>query len=131
MSNKSTYTDASASQDMSASDAFMDSVRSGTASAQPRGATAGEVVLETHDVNVYYGDNHALHDTSLEFHKGEITALIGPSGCGKSTFLRSLNLMNREIRGCCVEGEILYGGRNINTREENLYELRRSIGMVF
>ena len=62
---------------------------------------------------------------------GEITALIGPSGCGKSTFLRSLNLMNREIRGCRVEGDIFYQGRNINTETENLYELRRSIGMVF
>nr|WP_275052291.1 phosphate ABC transporter ATP-binding protein PstB [Collinsella intestinalis] len=88
-------------------------------------------MLETHDVNVYYGDNHALHDTSLKFHTGEITALIGPSGCGKSTFLRSLNLMNREIKGCRVTGEIVYEGRNINTKTENLYELRRSIGMVF
>ncbi|MFR7669945.1 MAG: phosphate ABC transporter ATP-binding protein [Collinsella sp.] len=83
------------------------------------------------DVNVYYGDHHALHNTSLDFHKGEITALIGPSGCGKSTFLRSLNLMNREIRGCRVEGEINYRGRNVNTKTENTYELRRSIGMVF
>ena len=65
------------------------------------------------------------------FHRGEITALIGPSGCGKSTFLRSLNLMNREIRGCRVEGEINYRGRNVNTKTENTYELRRSIGMVF
>ena len=88
-------------------------------------------MLSTKDVNVYYGDHHALHDTSLDFHKGEITALIGPSGCGKSTFLRSLNLMNREIRGCRVEGEINYRGRNVNTKTENTYELRRSIGMVF
>ncbi len=94
-------------------------------------AVSDEVMLSTRDVNVYYGDHHALHDTSLEFRKGEITALIGPSGCGKSTFLRSLNLMNREIRGCRVTGEIDYQGRNINTRQENLYELRRSIGMVF
>ena len=94
-------------------------------------AVSDEVVLSTKDVNVYYGDHHALHDTSLDFHKGEITALIGPSGCGKSTFLRSLNLMNREIRGCRVEGEINYRGRNVNTKTENTYELRRSIGMVF
>ena len=94
-------------------------------------AVSDEVVLSTKDVNVYYGDHHALHDTSLDFHKGEITALIGPSGCGKSTFLRSLNLMNREIRGCRVEGEISYRGRNVNTKTENTYELRRSIGMVF
>ena len=107
----------------------MDQAVIGTAAAEM--APTSEVVLETCDVNVHYGSNHALHDTSLAFHKGEITALIGPSGCGKSTFLRSLNLMNREIRGCRVEGEIFYDGRNINTREENLYELRRSIGMVF
>lgn len=94
-------------------------------------AVSDEVVLSTRGVNVYYGDHHALHDTSLDFHKGEITALIGPSGCGKSTFLRSLNLMNREIRGCRVEGEINYRGRNVNTKTENTYELRRSIGMVF
>ena len=89
-------------------------------------AVSDEVVLSTKDVNVYYSDHHALHDTSLDFHKGEITALIGPSGCGKSTFLRSLNLMNREIRGCRVEGEINYRGRNVNTKTENTYELRRS-----
>lgn len=94
-------------------------------------AISDEVMLGTKDVNVYYGNHHALHDTSLAFHKDEITALIGPSGCGKSTFLRSLNLMNREIRGCRVEGEIEYRGHNINTSSENLYELRKSIGMVF
>ncbi|OUP08947.1 phosphate ABC transporter ATP-binding protein PstB [Collinsella sp. An2] len=94
-------------------------------------AVSDEVMLETKNVNVYYGDHHALHDTSLAFHKGEITALIGPSGCGKSTFLRSLNLMNREIKGCRVTGEIIYDGHNINTKTENLYELRKSIGMVF
>ena len=113
-------------------DQFLKSVGSSEISKRTAGvAISDEVVLETRDVNVYYGDHHALHDTSLQFHKGEITALIGPSGCGKSTYLRSLNLMNREIRGCRVEGEILYQGRNINTTKENLYELRRSIGMVF
>ena len=118
--------------DQSATDAFMSSVGASESKQRISGvAVSDEVMLETHGVNVYYGDHHALHDTSLAFHKGEITALVGPSGCGKSTFLRSLNLMNREIRGCRVEGEILYQGRNINTRTENLYELRRSIGMVF
>ena len=113
-------------------DQFLESVGSSEKSSRMTGvAISDEVVLETRDVNVCYGDHHALNDTSLAFHKGEITALIGPSGCGKSTFLRSLNLMNREIRGCRVEGEILYQDRNINTSKENLYELRRSIGMVF
>ena len=113
-------------------DQFLKSVGSSEKTHRTTGvAISEEVVLETKDVNVYYGDHHALNDTSLKFHKGEITALIGPSGCGKSTFLRCLNLMNREIKGCRVEGEILYQGRNINTKTENLYELRKSIGMVF
>ena len=113
-------------------DQFLSSVATSEGERKLRGrATDGEVVLAGRNVNVYYGDNHALHDTTLDFHKGEITALIGPSGCGKSTFLRSLNLMNREIKGCRVEGEIIYRDHNINTPRENLYELRKSIGMVF
>ena len=113
-------------------DQFLSSVATSEGERKLRGrATDGEVVLAARNVNVYYGDNHALHDTTLDFHKGEITALIGPSGCGKSTFLRSLNLMNREIKGCRVEGEIIYRDHNINTPRENLYELRKSIGMVF
>ena len=113
------------------SQAFSEAVREARPARISGIAISDEVVLETRDVNVYYGDHHALHDTSLAFHKGEITALIGPSGCGKSTFLRSLNLMNREIRGCRVEGQIIYRDHDINTRRENLYELRKSIGMVF
>ena len=121
-----------AAQAASASADFMASVSSSEKQNRVSGfAVSDEVVLETKDVNVYYGSHHALHNTSLAFHKDEITALIGPSGCGKSTFLRSLNLMNREIRGCRVEGEIEYRGHNINTPNENLYELRKSIGMVF
>ncbi len=88
-------------------------------------------ILDTHGVTVAYDVNEALHPTTLGFAAGEVTALIGPSGCGKSTFLRCLNLMNREIPKCRVEGEITFQGRNINTREENLFELRKSIGMVF
>ena len=76
-------------------------------------------LLTTKDVTVTYDLTHeALHKTSLSFEGGQVTALIGPSGCGKSTFLRCLNLMNREIPKC-------------NTPKENLFELRKSIGMVF
>ncbi|MEE0279176.1 MAG: phosphate ABC transporter ATP-binding protein PstB [Collinsella bouchesdurhonensis] len=122
----------SAAETDSTSADFMASVSSSEKQNRVSGfAISDEVVLETKDVNVYYGNHHALHDTSIAFHKDEITALIGPSGCGKSTFLRSLNLMNREIRGCRVEGEIEYRGHNINIPSENLYELRKSIGMVF
>ena len=91
----------------------------------------GGTLLSTRDLTVCYGSNEALHPTSLDFAAGQVTALIGPSGCGKSTFLRCLNLMNREIPKCKIGGEALYHGRNINTRKENLFELRKSIGMVF
>ena len=90
-----------------------------------------EPLLSTRDVTVTYDTFEALHKTSLDFGKGQVTALIGPSGCGKSTFLRCLNLMNREIPKCKVAGQIDYHGRDINTRSENLFDLRKSIGMVF
>ena len=88
--------------------------------------------LSTKDVTVCYDlTREALHPTSLDFDAGTVTALIGPSGCGKSTFLRCLNLMNREIPKCRVGGQIYYHGRDVNTKGENLFELRKSIGMVF
>lgn len=90
-----------------------------------------EPLLRTCDITVTYDTFEALHKTSLTFEKGQVTALIGPSGCGKSTFLRCLNLMNREIPKCKVAGQIDYHGRDINTRSENLFDLRKSIGMVF
>ena len=96
------------------------------------GAAAPDALLRTQDVTVTYDlTKEALHKTSLEFRAGEVTALIGPSGCGKSTFLRCLNLMNREIPRCKIGGQIVYHGRDINTPKENLFELRKSIGMVF
>ena len=110
--------------DFANSGAAAGSIAAGVAEPEP-------AVLSTRDVNVWYGDHHALDDTSLSFDKGQITALIGPSGCGKSTYLRSLNLMNREIAGCKICGQINYRGRDINTDDVDLYELRRSIGMVF
>lgn len=90
-----------------------------------------QALVSTNVLTVTYGTHEALHETALTFAEGEVTALIGPSGCGKSTFLRCLNLMNREIPSCKVGGEIDYHGRNINTPHENLFELRKSIGMVF
>lgn len=90
-----------------------------------------EFAIETKKLNVHYGDKHAIKDVSLAFPKNQVIALIGPSGCGKSTYLRSLNRMNDEIEGCRSEGPILYHGRDVNTDAEDLYELRKNIGMVF
>lgn len=102
-----------------------------SAQAVPTAGPATDALVQTKNVTVSYAGHEALHPTTLSFGAGQVTALIGPSGCGKSTFLRSLNLMNREIPKCVVGGEILYHGRNINTPKENLFELRKSIGMVF
>ena len=102
------------------------------APAAAEGNASADHLLRARGVTVRYDHvKEALHPTTLGFDTGQVTALIGPSGCGKSTFLRCLNLMNREIPKCDVGGEILYHGRNINTREENLFQLRTSIGMVF
>ena len=89
------------------------------------------VILETRDVTVTYGTHEALHPTSLAFAAGEVTSLIGPSGCGKSTYLRSINLMNREIEGCKVGGQVIYRGQDVNAPGVDLFELRKHIGMVF
>ncbi|MCC6098072.1 MAG: phosphate ABC transporter ATP-binding protein PstB [Olsenella sp.] len=93
--------------------------------------TSTTPLLATEDVTVSYSGKEALHPTSLSFEKGGVTALIGPSGCGKSTFLRSLNLMNREIPGCRIGGSILHHGKDVNTRGVDTYQLRKQIGMVF
>src|SRR3546814_5107648 len=72
--------------------------------------------VAAHDVNVYYGDNHALKHVDIDIHKNEVVAFIGPSGCGKSTFLRCINRMNDVIEGCRVTGEITLDGHDIYTR---------------
>ena len=70
-------------------------------------------VIETRNLNVYYGDVHALRDTSIAFPTQAVTALIGPSGCGKTTVLRSLNRMNDLIEGVHTAGEVLIDKSNI------------------
>jgi phosphate transport system ATP-binding protein len=95
------------------------------------GIDPAQSVLRTEGVTVDYTGKRALNETNLSFQAGTITALIGPSGCGKSTYLRFLNLMNREIEGCVIGGDIFYHGREINNDQTNTYELRKQIGMVF
>ena len=86
--------------------------------------------FDIRDMNIYYGDFHAVKGVSLEIPERSITAFIGPSGCGKSTVLRSLDRMNDLIEGCRVEGEILLDGEDISAgMDVNL--LRRRVGMVF
>ncbi|MCX6398976.1 MAG: phosphate ABC transporter ATP-binding protein PstB [Propionibacteriales bacterium] len=87
--------------------------------------------METVNLNVFYGDFHAVHDVNLSFGKNEITAMIGPSGCGKSTVLRCLNRMNDLVPSARVEGSINYHGQNIYAPKVDPIAVREHIGMVF
>ena len=86
--------------------------------------------FEIIDLNLWYGDNHALHDINISIPTKKITALIGPSGCGKSTFIKTLNRMNDLIDNCRVTGRILLDGIDIR-KDLEVTELRKRVGMVF
>lgn len=83
------------------------------------------------NLNLYYGDNHALHNINLDIPSHEITAFIGPSGCGKSSLLRCLNRMNDLIEGCRVQGKITLDGEDIYSSNMDVNVLRKRVGMVF
>ena len=83
------------------------------------------------EVNLAYGDNHVLHDITMDMEDRRVTALIGPSGCGKSTLLRCLNRMNDLIDNVRIWGEIRVKGQDINARSTDVIEIRRRVGMVF
>lgn len=87
--------------------------------------------ISAKDVQVYYGENHAIKDVSVEILDKAVTAFIGPSGCGKSTFLRTLNRMNDTIPICRVEGKILLEGEDIRDPRVDPVQLRAKVGMVF
>jgi phosphate transport system ATP-binding protein len=87
--------------------------------------------ISTRKLNVHYGSKQALFDIDIDIPPHGVTALIGPSGCGKSTFLRCLNRMNDTIEGCRVDGSIMVDGRDINSAEQDVVQLRSWIGMVF
>ena len=100
------------------------------------GKTVGEVRCEdpyivAENVDVYYGDNHAIQNVTLEISKKEVIALIGPSGCGKSTFLRCLNRMNDSIETARVTGNISLGGQDIYSKDLDPVALRARVGIVF
>ena len=90
-----------------------------------------ETILSAKDLNLYYGENHALKDVSINIPVHQITALIGPSGCGKSTFLRTLNRMNDLIPGVKITGSLTYRGEEIYAPGRDVTDLRKHIGMVF
>ena len=86
-------------------------------------------IFKIENLNLYYGEKHALIDINLPIYKNKITAFIGPSGCGKSTLLRCFNRMNDLIENCRITGTIKYEDSDINNLNE--VELRTKVGMVF
>lgn len=88
-------------------------------------------ILSIRDLCLWYGENQALKNVSMEIPRQNITAFIGPSGCGKSTFLKTLNRMNDLIREVRITGEVYYEGRDIYAKKVDVNALRKEIGMVF
>ncbi|MFB6256171.1 MAG: phosphate ABC transporter ATP-binding protein PstB [Haloplanus sp.] len=133
---------------MSDSQQTQNQARTTTDSDQPLETTSGETVEETRaewtdydlrgeakmaaeNLDVHYGDDHALKGVSMEIPEKSVTALIGPSGCGKSTYLRCLNRMNDRINAARVDGSVRLDGNEIYQDGVNLVELRKRVGMVF
>jgi len=90
-----------------------------------------EILIGITDLQVHYGETHAVRDVTFNIPKNSVTALIGPSGCGKSTVLRAINRMNDLIPSARVEGQVMYHGVNINDPKIDPVIVRKNIGMVF
>ncbi|WP_436344425.1 phosphate ABC transporter ATP-binding protein PstB [Natronorubrum sp. FCH18a] len=90
-----------------------------------------DAVIESRNLDVFYGDDQALHGIDMDIPEKQVTALIGPSGCGKSTFLRCINRMNDLIDVARVEGDLYFHGKNVYDDDVDPVALRRKIGMVF
>jgi phosphate transport system ATP-binding protein len=98
--------------------------------------TVGEIHADNprmicRNVNVFYGDDQAIKDVSIDIGRNEVISMIGPSGCGKSTFIRCLNRMNDTIDICRVTGEIFLDDLNIYDKNVDVVPLRAQVGMVF
>jgi len=93
--------------------------------------TSANPRITCRDVNVFYGEKHAIQNCSLDIGRNEVISLIGPSGCGKSTFIRCLNRMNDTIVGCRVTGSIRLDGQDIYDSGMDVVPLRAQVGMVF
>ncbi len=90
-----------------------------------------ETKISTSDLNLYYGNNHALKNINLDIYENQITAFIGPSGCGKSTYLKTLNRMNDLVPNVTINGKVLIDGEDIYDPKVDTTLLRKKVGMVF
>ena len=99
--------------------------------ANPRVLAGQAMKITARDVDVYYGDKHAIKSLSIDIPDRAVSAFIGPSGCGKSTFLRVINRMNDTIPTCRVSGDIKIDGQDIYDPKLDVVQLRARVGMVF
>jgi phosphate transport system ATP-binding protein len=116
---------------MSDSVASVDSLKSKTPAKTIGDITVPSPVFSCRDVDVFYGDKHAIKKVNIDIARQQVLAMIGPSGCGKSTFLRCLNRMNDTIVGARVEGQITLDGQDIHDKRQDVVQLRARVGMVF
>ena len=99
--------------------------------AEPRIMGQRKPKIVAKDVNVHYGEKHAIKHLSITIPDRAVSAFIGPSGCGKSTFLRCINRMNDTVPGCRVDGDIRVDGDDIYDKKLDVVQLRARVGMVF
>ena len=92
---------------------------------------SNKIKVKVENLKLYYGENHALKDVSMDIQENAVTAFIGPSGCGKSTFLKTLNRMNDLVDGVRIDGKVLLDGEDIYEPGVDTTILRKKVGMVF
>ncbi len=92
---------------------------------------SNKIKVKVENLNLYYGENHALKDVNMDIQENAVTAFIGPSGCGKSTFLKTLNRMNDLVDGVRIDGKVLLDGEDIYDPGVDTTILRKKVGMVF
>lgn len=92
---------------------------------------SNKIKVKVENLNLYYGENHALKDVNMDIQENAVTAFIGPSGCGKSTFLKTLNRMNDLVDGVRIDGKVFLDGEDIYDPSVDTTILRKKVGMVF
>ena len=92
---------------------------------------SNKIKVKVENLNLYYGENHALKDVNMDIQENAVTAFIGPSGCGKSTFLKTLNRMNDLVDGVRIDGKVLLDGEDIYDPSVDTTIHRKKVGMVF
>ena len=92
---------------------------------------SNKIKVKVENLNLYYGENHALKDVNMDIQENAVTAFIGPSGCCKSTFLKTLNRMNDLVDGVRIDGKVLLDGEDIYEPGVDTTILRKKVGMVF